>query len=565
MRTFLKKWTKYFFFAGFFSLFINILALTFPIYMLAVYDRVLTSFSLPTLSTITIGAVLALLVMGCLDFLRSRLLVQAGVAMDHALSRPVLTEMLEGASRIKKVSYAEGLKDVNTLRNYFSGNAVFAFFDAPWTPIYLLVIYLMHPMMGFFSLGAAILLFILGLMQDMLTRKRSDQAAAVAAQEQHFINTCLRNAEVIYAMGMLDGVKERWKKTNGAVMSLQTETNRLAGVMNAVSKTFRAATQVLIYGLGAYLVLKNESTPGIIIAASIIMRQALNPVEQAMGTWRMTVDARGAYRRVDDLLKSAKTAEKMALPEPEGQIAAEGVSLGIGERMILTNITFALPAGEQLGLIGASGSGKTTLCRLLLGIWPPMAGTIRLDGADIAKWDKDLLGPYIGYLPQDIEFFSGTVSDNIARMGIVDPEKVIEAAQQAGVHEMILKFPQGYDTHIGNGGVRLSGGQRQRVALARAFYGNPRLIVLDEPNSNLDEAGERALQAALAKLKQKKTTVIMVTHKPSLLVSVDKVLMLHDGQVVMFGPREEVFKRLMTGAQAAAAAQRTPQNVALVQ
>lgn len=561
MRTFLKKWMKYFFFAGLFSFFINILALTFPIYMLAVYDRVLTSFSLPTLSTITIGAIVALLVMGCLDFLRSRLLVQAGVAMDHALSRPVLTEMLNGASRMKKISYTEGLKDVNTLRNYFSGNAIFAFFDAPWTPIYLLVIYLMHPMMGFFALGAALMLFILGLMQDMLTRKRSDQASAVAAQEQHFINTCIRNAEVIYSMGMLDGVKERWKKTNGAVMGLQTETNRMAGVMGAVSKSFRAATQVLIYGLGAYLVLKNESTPGIIIAASIIMRQALNPVEQAMNTWRLTVDARGAFKRVDALLKSAETPEKMVLPEPEGQIAAEGASLGIGDRMILSNITFALPAGEQMGMIGPSGSGKTTLCRLLLGIWPPMAGTVRLDGADVYKWDKDLLGPYVGYLPQDIEFFSGTVSDNIARMGIVDPEKVIAAAQQAGIHEMILKLPHGYDTQIGNGGVRLSGGQRQRVAMARAFYGDPKLVVLDEPNSNLDDAGEKALQSAMARLKEKKTTMIIVTHKPSLLGGVDKVLMLNEGQVAMFGPKEDVFKKLLSGPQAVAPAQNVSRAV----
>jgi ABC-type protease/lipase transport system fused ATPase/permease subunit len=268
---------------------------------------------------------------------------------------------------------------------------------------------------------------------------------------------------------------------------------------------------------------------------------------------------------VDALLKSSETPEKMTLPEPEGQIAAEGASLAIGERVILNNITFALPASEQMGLIGPSGSGKTTLCRLLLGIWPPMAGTVRLDGADVYKWDKDLLGPFIGYLPQDIEFFSGTVSDNIARMGAVDPEKVIEAAQQAGIHEMILKLPHGYDTQIGQGGVRLSGGQRQRVAMARSFYGDPKLIVMDEPNSNLDDAGEKALQAALISLKQKKTTVIIVTHKPSLLGSVDKVLMLNEGQVVMFGPKEEVFKKLLTGPQTAVAAQKAPQNAVMVQ
>ncbi len=548
MKKFLKKWMKYFAFAGFFSMFINTLALTFPIYMLAIYDRVLTSHSMPTLITITVCAITALIVLGLLDFLRSRLLVRAGVDMDKTLSRPVLSQMLKAACSIKKSTYSEGLKDLNVLRNYFAGNAVFGFFDAPWTPIYLLVIYLMHPVLGFFAIGAAILLFMLGILQELLTRRRSATASAIGTQEREFISTSMRNAEAVNAMGMLDGIQDHWKTLNTEIMILQTEANRFAGVMNAISKSFRPATQVLIYGIGAYLVLQNQSTAGVIIAASIIMRQALNPVEQIMNTWRQTIDARGAYKRMDELIKTTDVEEKMELPPPEGQLSLEGVSLGIGEKMILNNISFSLQPGEQLGLIGPSGSGKTTLCRLILGIWPAMSGTVRLDDADVYKWDKNHLGAYIGYLPQEIEFFSGTVSENIARMGEVDPEKVIQTAQIAGIHEMILKLPNGYDTRIGSSGIRLSGGQRQRVALARALYGQPKLVVLDEPNSNLDDAGEQALLKALAKLKELKITTLVVTHKPSLLNTVDKVVILKDGQIADFGPKEEVFSRLL-GAQ----------------
>ena len=551
MKEFLKQWLKYFFFAGFFSLFVNLLMLTFPIYMLAIYDRVLSSYSMPTLITITIGAIMALLVLGLLDFFRSRLLVQAGLAMDHSLSHPVLTEMLKGACRIKRTGYTQGLKDVEILRNYFAGNAIFAFFDAPWTPIYIIIIYLMHPLLGFFALSSAILLFIIALLQELLTRSRLDRSKAISFMEQELIQTSMRNAETLYSMSMLDGVEKYWRKLNSEALRLNTEANRFSGLMNSVSKSFRPAMQVLIFGLGAYLVIHNESSAGIIIAASIIMRQALNPVEQAMGTWRQTIDARGAYKRLDSLIKNIDFQKKMTLPPPKGQLVLEGAALKIDEEIILNNISFSLQAGEQMGLIGPSGSGKTSLCRLLLGIWPPTVGTVNLDGADVFKWDKEQLGPHIGYLPQDIEFFSGTISENIARMGDVDPDKVIEAAQLAGIHEMILKLPNGYDTQIGNTGIRLSGGQSQRIGIARAFYGNPKLVILDEPNSNLDDAGEKALANALMHLKQNETTVIVVTHKPSLLNFADKVLMLQNGQIALFGPKKDIFQRLLTGGKSA--------------
>ncbi len=549
MREFLKKWIRYFFYAGFFSLFINLLYLTFPIYMLAVYDRVLSSYSMPTLITITVGAILALVVMGCLDFLRSRLLVYIGVDMDKTLSRPVLSEMLKDRCRINGLGYTDGLKDVNTLRNYFAGNAIFAFFDVPWIPVYLLVIFLMHPVLGYFAIAAAVLLLIMGIFQEILTRRKQSQAGAIESATQQFVNASMRNAEVINSMSMISGIVAQWRATANEAVRLQTQANEAGGALSSVSKSFRSAMQVLIYGLGAYLVLKNQSTAGIIISASIILRQALNPVEQAMGTWKQTINARDAYKRLDQLIKSAPVQDNMELPPPSGRLEVEGAGLVLNGSTILSNIAFTLEAGEMLGLIGPSGAGKTSLCRLLLGIWPSAAGKVRLDGYDVYAWDQEQLGPYIGYLPQDVELFPGTISENIARMGEVVPDKVVAAAQLAGIHEMVLKLPRGYDTPIGEAGMQLSGGHRQRVALARALYGDPRFIVLDEPNSNLDDAGEKSLIQVLIRLREQGVTTVMVTHKPSLLTHADKVLMLKDGQVALFGPRDEVFQKLM-GQQA---------------
>ena len=544
MRDFLKKWSKFFWVAGFFSLFINLLYLTFPIYMLAVYDRVLYSYSMPTLITLTIMAATALIVMGGLDFLRSRLLVFVGVDMDKTLSRPIFSEMLKDKCNIKGLGYTEGLRDVNILRNYFSGNAIFSFFDAPWTPLYILVIFLMHPLLGYFAIAAALVLFLMGVFQEILTRRRLGESGAIEASAHQFANSCMRNAEVINAMGMTSGVTARWRLAGNEAVELRTSANNVAGAMSAATTSIRSAMQVLIFGLGAYLVIQNQSTPGIIIAASIIMRQALGPVERVMGTWRQTIDARSAYKRLDELIKAAPIQEDMELPTPSGKLEAEGASLLLDGTTILQNVSFHLESGQMMGLIGPSGAGKTSLCRLILGLWPSTAGKVRLDGYDVHAWDQEQLGPHIGYLPQDVELFPGTVSENIARMGEVIPEKVVSASQLAGIHEMVLKLPKGYDTWIGDSGVRLSGGQRQRIALARALYGNPKLVVLDEPNSNLDDAGERALTEALSRLQQKGITTVIVTHKPGLLSTVDRVLMLKEGQVAMFGPKEEVFQKL---------------------
>lgn len=545
MNSFLKKWMRYFCFAGFFSLFINALNLTFPIYMLAIYDKVLVSRSMPTLITITLGATFALVVFACLDFLRSRLLVRVGVAIDRNLSEPVIEEMIKDASRINTLAYREGIADINVLRNYFAGNAIFSIFDLPWVPIYIFVIYLMHPMLGWLAIAGATVLFVLGIAQEFLTGKRFSMAKTMEVQTNQLVSAGLRNAETITGMNMLSGIVNRWQDRQDHSVYLQTNAYRYAGLLTSISKSFRSSMQVFVYGLGAYLVLHEETTVGIMIASSVIMRQALNPVEQVMSTWKQTIEARGAYKRLARLLSTVTANTGMELPEPQGKIDVEGVSLNIGGRSILSNISFNLVPGDLLGLIGPSGAGKSSLCRTLLGIWPGTSGKVRLDGADIFTWDGQSLGKYIGYLPQDVELFAGTISENIARMGDIDSEKVIQAATLAGVHDVILRLPAGYDTQIGEGGGNLSGGQRQLVGLARVLYGDPKFVILDEPNSNLDDRGEKMLLTTLRHLKDAGVTTIMVTHKPALLSFADKMLLLKDGQVVMFGPREEVFQKLM--------------------
>lgn len=561
MLKFVKKWSKYFIFAAVFSLFINILALTFPIYMLAIYDRVLSSYSMPTLMTITVAALFALFINSLLVFLRSRLLVMAGVDIDNSLGAPVFAEMLKDSRSLQKTGYAAGLRDVNQLRNYLGGNAMFALFDIPWVPIYLLFIYFIHPIMGMVATGGVVVVFILGISQELLTRKRLETANTVNNMAGNFTSLCLRNSESVGAMGMLSGAQNRWKQLNDQVISLQTRASNAAGVLQSISQSFRMGMQVIIYGVGAYFTLRNECTAGVMIASSIIMGRALAPVDQAMSTWKHTLEARSAYKRLNELMKKADTRELMDLPDPKGRLDVEGATLAVNGQYLLRNITFSLAPGESMGLIGPSAAGKTTLSRVLLGIWPSMGGKVRLDGADVFKWDQEHLGKFIGYLPQDVELFPGTVSQNIARLGEVDSDEVIRAARKAGVHDLILRLPEGYDTVIGMPGSQvLSGGQRQRVALARALYGNPRLVVLDEPNSNLDEAGEKALMQTLAILKQEGTTSVIVTHKPGILVAVDKILVLQYGQVARFGPRQEIFQAMSGQQPVQAVRQPVPQQ-----
>ncbi len=544
MKDFLSKWFKYFIFAGVFSFFINLLYLTFPIYMLSIYDRVLQSYSMPTLMTLTVGALFALCTLGTLDFIRSRLLVQAGVDMDNSYNSLILSEMLIDRTRIKQAGHAQGLSDLNRLRNYFAGSAVFSFFDMPWVPIYLIIIYFLHPMLGLVATGGAVAIIILGLLQEFVTKNKLGRANLLHSGNQKFLAVVLRNAEAVYSMGMVQHTVNRWKKLNNKVIDLQTRASKHAGMFQSMTKTLRISMQVFIYGVGAYLTLKNESTAGVMIAASIIMGRALQPIESGMATWKSTVEVRGAYQRLRNLFKTEVKNEAMELPKPEGKLLVKEVSLAVEGRYLLRNISFMLEPGEQLGLIGASAAGKSTLCRVLIGIWPSMAGKVRLDGADVYQWDKEMLGKSIGYLPQDVELLPGTISDNIARMGEIDSEKIVKAAQEAGVHDMILQLPKGYDTIIDDGGMMLSGGQRQLIGLARVLYDSPRLVVLDEPNSNLDQMGEMNLLRILDLLRLKKTTCIIVSHSSSFFQKVDKLLVMKEGATMLYGPREEVVRSL---------------------
>lgn len=557
MKEFIKKWSKYFIFGGVFSLGINILALTFSVYMLAIYDRVLSSYSMPTLVTITVAAMLALVVQGVLENLRSRLLVLAGVDIDRSLSRLVFGEMIKDACSIQKSGYSGGLRDINLLRNYFGGSAMFSLFDLPWTPLFLVFIFLVHPMMGMVALAGAVVSVVLGVWQDRVTRKRLESANNLNAQSGSFSSLCLRNCESVSAMGMLNGVQAKWDKMNNEVIDLQTHASDAAGVLQSIARGVRTSMQVIIYGVGAYLTLKNECTAGVMISSSIIMGRALAPIDQAMATWKQSIEARSAYQRLDALIGKADKAEHMELPDPVGKLDVEGANLVLNGNYILRNITFSLEPGEIMGLIGPSAAGKSSLSRVLLGIWPSMGGKVRLDGADMFQWNQEHLGRFIGYLPQDVELLPGTVSQNIARFGEIDADEVIRAAKMAGVHDLILHFPSGYDTLIGQvpGAMVLSGGQRQRVALARALYGNPKLVVLDEPNSSLDETGEAALMQAIGQLKANRVTTVIVTHKPNILAAVDRILVMQYGQVARFGSRQEFFQPVVTPAQAAPAVQ----------
>lgn len=550
MTRLFRRFRPFFAYAGLFSLCINLLMLVPSLYMLQVFDRVIASRSNETLVMLTLATTVALAMMALLDALRARLLAAAGLAMDATLGPRVLDGLLTDAARAGGSEHTHGLRDVATLRGFFTGNGVFALFDAPWLPIYVLIIFFFHPLLGAIALAGAIGLVALVVVNERLARAGLEKLATGTRQSTRDVDASLRNAEVVAAMGMLPALTRRWVTQNAAVEQHQLESSRLAARMNGITKFARQFIQTAMLCAGAYLVIDQNVSGGVMMAATIILGRALSPVEMLIGSWRGLVDARGAWARLDAILRRRQHRERnTALPKPSGQLSAERLVFAIpgAEKAIVKGVSFELQAGESMGLIGPSASGKSTLLRLLLGVWPPYAGTVRLDGADIASWPRSRLGKYIGYLPQDVELFSGTVAENIARLGEPEPQQVIAAAQRANAHEMILRLPQGYDTQIGEGGAALSGGQRQRIGLARALYGKPRLVVLDEPNANLDGEGEAALARAMATLREAGVTLIVVSHRPSLLAGVDKLMVLNDGNMEMFGPRSEVLSRLTRG------------------
>ncbi len=551
MRELLARFRPFFFYAGLFSFFINLLLLVPVLYMLQIFDRVIASRSDETLVVLTIGAVMALLIGMVLELLRGRLLATAGIAIEKRIGPSVLSGLLMNARRPGGAEYVSGLRDVNTLRTFLTGTGIFALFDAPWLPIYIVVIFLFHPVLGLIAaLGSAILLS-LAYLNEKLTRKPLEDLQAEGRKAGRFIDLSLRNAEVVGAHGMVQSVTGYWEHLNRKVLKLQVRASRAGGSISGLTKFARQLIQIAMLGTGAWLVIDLHVTAGVMLAATILLGRALAPVETMIAGWKSLVDARSAYSRLDKLLGAQPTNPgPTELPAPEGALSVERVAFGIRghEKAIIRGISFEVAAGESLGIIGPSAAGKSTLARLILGVWKPVNGVIRLDGADVSEWPREKLGPHLGYLPQDVELFSGTAAENIARMGEVDSEAVIAAAKRANAHDLILRLSNGYDTQIGEGGATLSGGQRQRLALARALYRNPQLVVLDEPNANLDSEGEDALMRAMLRLKQEKVTLIVITHRPSQLVNVDKVLMLREGQVEMFGPRAEIIARVTRGS-----------------
>lgn len=533
---------------GFFSLFINLLMLVPPMYMMQVYDRVLSSGSETTLLMLTLIMVFLLVTMGALEWVRSQVLVRVSTRLETLLDQRMFDACYkQGLYSGGMVSSSQPLSDMTQLRQFLTGNGLFAFFDAPWVPIYIGVMFIFHPLFGWVAVMSALLLFGLALINERATKPALAEANKEAAGAMAFANKNLSNVEVIASMGMMGSIRKRWQQKNHRVLELQAEASSKAGVLANISKTVRIILQSLVLGLGAYLAIKQELSPGLMIAGSILLGRALAPIDLLIGSWRGFVSARSQYARLNELLTNIPADnDKMSLPAPVGNVSVEAAVIAPpgAKTAVIKGISFAVNAGESVGIIGPSAAGKSTLARALIGIWPAHSGKVRVDGADIFAWNREEVGPYIGYLPQDIELFEGSISENIARFGDVDPEKVVEAAQMAGVHEMILRLPDGYDTLIGAHGGQLSGGQRQRVGLARAVYNSPRLIVLDEPNSNLDDVGEKALLVALAELKKRGSTVFIIAHRPSVLGSVDKILLLQDGQIKLFGPRNEVFAQL---------------------
>ena len=537
-----------FYTAAFFSLFINLLMITPAIYMLQVYDRVLSSGSESTLLVITLLLVFLFVSMGLLEWMRSLILVRVSSKLETLLNSRLFTVSFKQALYSGgQNSNGQPLEDLTALRQFMTGNGLFAFFDMPWIPIYMAILFLFHPAIGWLAVATAIILVVFAIFNEKSTSKWLQRANVLAMQNRSRLGKNLMNAEVVESMGMLGNLKGRWLEQVNKVLVLQSKASSNAGFWVSLSKVFRMTAQSLVLGLGAYLALQQEISPGIMIAGSILLGRALAPIDLLIGTWKGFIAARGQYTRLNELLKKVpQEGEPMQLPDPEGNIRVENILVVPpgGKIPVVKGVNFAVEKGQLIGVIGPSGAGKSTLARALLGVWPIHSGKVRLDGADIAQWDREALGSFIGYLPQDVELFEGTISENIARFGTVDPNKVIAAAMKADVHEFILRLPAGYDTVISGSGGVLSGGERQRIGLARALYGDVRLVVLDEPNSNLDDQGEQALMNALITLKSEQVTVLIISHRPSVLKVVDQIILMKEGILVDYGTTANVLAKL---------------------
>jgi ATP-binding cassette subfamily C exporter for protease/lipase len=529
-----------------FSLLTNILLLASAVYMLQIYDRVLSSGSVDSLLWLTLAVIAAIAVHGLLEQTRRTILARVGQWFDDHLSVPVIERVME--ARLAGSGVEAGLKDLSELRAFVAGDGILAFLDAPWTPVFLAFMWLLHPVLGIIGVGGAVILFCAALANDFLTRKKGQQVAAGLRRNQTAAGQYVDGAETLRSLGMTEPALRRWEETRQSLTSIQGRLSDRTTIIGTLSRSLRLALQVAVLGVGAFLVLRGQLTSGSMIAASIVLSRALAPIERSIGAWRSFVTARAAHRNLMRLFEASGSLQGggIALPRPQGRLNIENLHYYVPgtQQALLSKVSFDVQAGETCGVIGPSGSGKTTLCRLLVGAMRPSIGHVRLDGAEVSGWPSDQLGMHIGYLPQQVDLFPGTIGQNIARLRDADSAAVIATARLAGIHEMILRLPKGYETEVGPQGTRISGGQRQRIALARALFGDPSLIVFDEPNSGLDGDGQIQLFNILQRLKEQGRTVVLVSHQMNLLRNADRVLLMHDGGVRMFGTRDEVLGAL---------------------
>ncbi len=544
LRLLLQTGRSYFVTA--FSFAINLLYLAGPLYMLQVYDRVISSASEVTLVMLTIALLVAFMALAGLDAVRARVLTRASIRLDQRIAGRVMTAIID-RSAIFGGARSQLLRDFDTFRQFITGMGIHAIFDLPWAPIYIAVIFALHPALGAFALGCSILLVLMAFLNEWIVKPPLTESNEAASRNYSFTEMSLRNTEVVRAMGMTEGLLKRWGRDRNRMLERQVTASDRAATMQSVIRFLRLSMQSLILGLGAYLVIERLATVGAMFAASILLGRALQPVEQIVGSWRNLVSARGAFLRVRELLIGNPQRETgLSLPRPDGRLLVEALTFvpPLSNKPILRGVAFGIEPGEVLGIIGPSGAGKSTLARHIVGVLTPSAGAVRLDGSDVSVWARTSLGQHLGYLPQDIELFADSIAANICRFQEGEDKEAILAAQMAGVHDMIVRLPNGYDTQVGEGGAILSGGYRQRIGLARAVYGNPSLVVLDEPSSNLDADGDAALTDCIMQLKQRGTTVVIISHRPSTIGVVDKILVLKDGIAEIFGPRAEVMSRL---------------------
>lgn len=544
MQEMIKSGFKFFIGAGFFGICINLIYLAVPVYMMIVYDRVLFSSSQASLYTLGAGVLISLLMMGGIDFFRQRILDLAGNQLAQKM-QPFVIKSLP--------SYPGGLHDLELLRNALTGGHVLHALDLPWMLVYLIILYFIHPFIGGISFAAVLIAGISFVLLRVLEKKRYILADLAFKSNIDSLQRSLGHSELVSGMGMYDAVIKKYRETDDKVMALRADAGAFQSGTQAALRFFYVAVSVLVFGTGVVVFFSGEITVGAVFASVLMMVRLLYPLERSLSDMKISIEAMAAYARLKEFVNMEKQKDMLSLPAPEGKFDMEAISLALNGKTILHNIAFSLNPGESLGIFGPSSAGKTSLCKVMLGIWPAAAGKVRLDGAEISQWPRDEFGGYVGYLPQETELFPANVAENISRLQEVDSEKVVKAAQKAGVHEMMLKLPQGYDTQIDLTGKNLSAAQRQLISLARALYGDPKFVVMDEPHTHLDDLGFKILLQALDRLKIEKTTTVIVTDRPNLLVNMDKILVIKDGQVAMYGPAKDVLNQLVNRQQPQAA------------